>query len=409
MSGQPFRFLQAGSFALDQPLLGFAEIPKPLEELLIDAPYQAAQKVFDAAIEERVDFVILTGDLLDLARPSPRAIAFLLDNFERLNAHGIATYWAGGRLDPPQDWPVAARLPGGVQLFSALEAEELSHFRGDRPVANLVGWSWHGTATTQIVDINSDADGLPTIVVSYGEPDADRLPGHVVDYWALGGQSERQSPAAPQGAIHYAGSPQGRSPHGGGPHGCTLVHVGGDRAIRMQFIATDAVRWHTERLTINREVRPDDIRGLLADRAKQLRAEAQTRPLIVTWKLSGGEHLAGPAARRDLAAEWQAWLREEFAASADKPLLWTQTVEVDQPQLPACWFDEESMLGEFLRSVCELAALEPEDVNPAKHVPQHRSAAFAPLAEWSAEEQQAVLAEAALTGAQLLGAADREA
>ena len=66
MSGQHFRFLHAGGFALDQPLAGLAEIPEPLRELLIDAPYLAAQKVFDAAIEERVDFVVLNGDLLDL-------------------------------------------------------------------------------------------------------------------------------------------------------------------------------------------------------------------------------------------------------------------------------------------------------------------------------------------------------
>ena len=92
MSGQQFRFLHAGGFALDQPLHGLAEIPEPLEELLIAAPYQAAQKVFDAALEERADFVVLTGDLIDLARPSPRAISFLLDNFERLHAHGISVY-----------------------------------------------------------------------------------------------------------------------------------------------------------------------------------------------------------------------------------------------------------------------------------------------------------------------------
>ena len=162
MSGQQFRFLHAGGFALDQPLHGLAEIPEPLEELLIAAPYQAAQKVFDAALEERADFVVLTGDLIDLARPSPRAISFLLDNFERLHAHGISVYWAGGRLDPPQDWPAAARLPSTVKPFASHEPEELSHFRGNRPVVNIVGRSWHGTATFQVGEFKSDADGLPT-------------------------------------------------------------------------------------------------------------------------------------------------------------------------------------------------------------------------------------------------------
>ena len=49
MSGQHFRFLHAGGFLLDQPLSGLVEIPEPLTDLLIDAPFSAAQKVFDAA------------------------------------------------------------------------------------------------------------------------------------------------------------------------------------------------------------------------------------------------------------------------------------------------------------------------------------------------------------------------
>ena len=70
MSGQSFRFLHAGGFQLDQPLSGLAEVPEPLIDPFIDAPFLAAQKVFDTAIEERVDFLALNGDLLDLSRPA---------------------------------------------------------------------------------------------------------------------------------------------------------------------------------------------------------------------------------------------------------------------------------------------------------------------------------------------------
>ncbi len=408
MSGSHFRFLHGGAFALDQPLHGFAEPPEPLGDLLIDAPYQAAQKVFDAALEERVDFVVLTGDLIDLARSSPRAISFLLENFERLDTHGIATYWAGGRLDPPQDWPAAARLAGGVQVFPSLAPEELSHFRGDRPVANLVGRSWHGTASVQVGDFKSDADGLPTIVVAYGQTEAEKLAHQMVDYWALGGQPQRQSLGNAKRLIHYAGSPQGRSPAENGPHGCTLVHVAADRTIRTQFTPTDAIRWQNEQVEIAAGATLDAVREQLAERAEQLRAEADLRPQIVTWKIQGGEHLAGPAARRDLAAEWQAWLRREF--SAGKPVVWTHAVQIDTPQLPDAWFDEESMLGDFLRNLRELAALEPAAVDLAQHVaPQHRTPALAALTSWSEEEHRTVLYDAALTGAELLGAGERDA
>src|SRR5262245_43726980 len=260
MSGQHFRFLHAGGFLLDQPLAGLTEIPEPLTDLLIDAPFTAAQKVFDAAIEERVDFVVLGGDLLDLSRPSVRAISLLLDNFERLHAHGIAVYWACGRLDQPQDWPTAAALPDRVHQFSATAPEELSHFRGERPVANIVGRSWHGTSSFQVGEFRTDDDGLPTIVVANGHNDTQRLAEQLVDYWALGGHAQRETMGTAERIIHYAGSPQGRSPDDMGPHGATLVHISAERTIRTQFVPTDAVRWHTERVAIEDDATLDTVK-----------------------------------------------------------------------------------------------------------------------------------------------------
>lgn len=410
MSGQHFRFLHAGGFALDEPLQGLAEIPDALAPTLADAPFVAAGKVFDAAIEERVDFVVLNGELLDLSGPAARAIAFLLDHFERLAAHNIAVYWATGRLDQPQDWPAVAALPERVRQFVSTAPEELSHLRGDRPVANLVGRSWHGTAGFQVGEFKNDDDGLPTIVIANGTCDPQRLAEQMVDFWALGGQAQRQSLGSARRIVHYAGSPQGRSPDEPGAHGCTLVHVAGDRTIRTQFTPTDAVRWHNEHLAIEADLPLDGLRKLLAERVKQLKAEAESRPLIVTWKLRGGRHLAGPAGRRELAGELQNWLRKEFFLSAGKPAVWTLAVELDQPELPDAWFDEESMLGDFLRNLKEFAQSPASEVSLAPQVPpHHRLPALAKLTEWTEDEYRSVLLDAALTGAQLLGAAEREA
>jgi hypothetical protein len=167
------------------------------------------------------------------------------------------------------------------------------------------------------------------------------------------------------------------------------------------------VRWITERMALRPDITFDAIKETLADRVKQLRAENDGRPLIVTWKLRGGDHLGGPAKRRELSLEWLAWLRKEFAAH--KPCVWTQAVELYVPLLPEDWVGEDSMLGDFLRNLSELEALSPGEVDLAQHIPEHhRAGALAALAEWNEDEHQDVLHEAALTGAHLLGAADRE-
>jgi DNA repair exonuclease SbcCD nuclease subunit len=290
-----------------------------------------------------------------------------------------------------------------------LDPHELSHLRGSRPVANIVGRSWHGTAAVQVGQFKSDADGLPTIVIANGQTDPERLVDQMVDYWALGGQPQRQVQGTAQRVIHYVGSPQGRSPDEPGAHGCALVHVAGDRVIRMQFMPTDAIRWHVEKIAIESDATLESLRQHLADRVKQLRGEAESRPLLVTWNLTGGEHLAGPAGRRDLAAELEARLRTEFFLNEGKHVLWTHKVELDQPDLPEAWFTEESMLGDFLRNLRELAALEPSAVDLSQHIPEHHhTPALAALSQWSEDEHRTLLFESALTGAQLLGAGDRD-
>ena len=55
----PFRFIHASDFHLERPPRGLTEVPDHLRAPFVDAPYRAAERVFDAAIKERVDFVVL--------------------------------------------------------------------------------------------------------------------------------------------------------------------------------------------------------------------------------------------------------------------------------------------------------------------------------------------------------------
>ena len=95
------KFLHASDLHLDRPVTGLAEIPGHLKETLANAPYAAAERLFDRAINERVDFVLLAGDVVDLDQGGPRCAAFLLGQFERLADKNIHVYWCGGGVDHP--------------------------------------------------------------------------------------------------------------------------------------------------------------------------------------------------------------------------------------------------------------------------------------------------------------------
>ena len=407
MTTEAFRFLHASDFHLEQPLTGLAEVPQHLRDTIVDAPYTAALRVFDAAIREQADFLILSGDLIDVERAGPRGLTFLLEQFERLDAQGIAIYWAGGRTDGPQEWPTAATLPSSVQVFPAFKSEQLTHFRGESPIATLWGRSFHGSMSIPAADFGEENDTLFTIAIAHGDADAEKLVQRRVEYWALGGEHNRQTFGSPLRTIHLPGSPQGRSPAEIGPHGCTLVHVSEEQKSRTQFIPTDAIRWLVESIALGSEAGKTELRKLFSDRIKQLRIETEERPLLVKWIVRGGQRLLSTSKRTELTTELLEWLRGEFGGS--RMPLWSLAIEFDEAELPAAHYAEDSMLGDFLRAVRDLETNENADLDLASLLTERQRANdLAALADCSSSEvRQQILQDASILGARLLGAEER--
>ncbi|MBA3481604.1 MAG: metallophosphoesterase, partial [Pirellulales bacterium] len=83
MSQPPLRFVHAGDLHLERPLWGVSEIPDHLREAFLEAPYFAAEQIFETALTEGADALLLSGDVVHLDRAGPRAIVFLSEQFRR--------------------------------------------------------------------------------------------------------------------------------------------------------------------------------------------------------------------------------------------------------------------------------------------------------------------------------------
>ena len=114
MSGEPIRFIHAADLHLEQPMTGIGRVPDALRASLIEAPFLAAQRVFETARLERVDFVVLSGDIAHPLSAGPAGLCFLTEQLQELAAAQIPVYWAGGRIDRFHQWPKAAVLPEPV-------------------------------------------------------------------------------------------------------------------------------------------------------------------------------------------------------------------------------------------------------------------------------------------------------
>jgi DNA repair protein SbcD/Mre11 len=401
MSDRTIRFLHASDFRLDAVPSGLAELPDHLRDTLLDAPFASARRVFDRALSERLDFVVLAGNILQPDLTGPRGTSFLREQFERLQQAGITVYWAGGESDPPEAWPAAFPLPENVRVFAKDHVTDHLHQRNGSPLARIVGTS-RGSRALHPAEFSPDAVGLFTIGVACNEADTAALQAQGIHYWALGGRADRGTLFQTPGIAHYPGTPQGRSPAESGPCGATLVKVDPQGQARMSFIGANALEWRHETLSIETLTSRDDLEALFHQRIKGLTQGSKT-DLLVTWKIAGHGPLATELRRGKLRGDLLDWLRIEHGLKS--PIVWTVGIELAlESALPASLYEQETILGDFVRAVREFE-IDPQIPLDVDSLVGEADAA-GPLAQMVAINDQAtrrrVLHEAALLGIELL-------
>ena len=116
MPGESIRFIHASDFHLESPLGDLDDLPPPLRDAMATAPHEAVKAIFEAALAKNIDFVVLTGDLLNPQAAGPYGMNLLLEQFEMLERL-IAPFERGENATP---------IPGfglGLTIVSAIAQE----------------------------------------------------------------------------------------------------------------------------------------------------------------------------------------------------------------------------------------------------------------------------------------------
>jgi DNA repair exonuclease SbcCD nuclease subunit len=243
-----------------------------------------------------------------------------------------------------------------------------------------------------------------TIAVAHGQADAASLAAHKqIDYWALGGLHASQTLFDDKQTAHYPGTPQARSPDEAGSHSCTLVHIDHARKVRSKSIGTDAVRWCTETIDLGDHSHRNELQRQLRAGMQRLASEATGCPTLVSWTIQAAGPLIRSLRSGGLSRELLEWLRTEFGR-AHPPVWTTELIAESQEAIPDELYEEDTILGDFLRAVRDheqtpsrplaLSAFVPELANN-RHV-------AASLQSVDAGTRRSLLAEAAVLGLDLL-------
>jgi DNA repair exonuclease SbcCD nuclease subunit len=121
-----FRFIHAADIHLDSPLRGLSRYEGIPEDIVRAAPREAFRNLIDRAVQEKVDFVIFAGDVLDGDIRDVNTGIFMVRQFARLERVGIPVFMLKGNHDAASELSQTIQWPPNVHEFSHRKAESFS-------------------------------------------------------------------------------------------------------------------------------------------------------------------------------------------------------------------------------------------------------------------------------------------
>ncbi len=275
----------------------------------VSGTYRSADiwtSIVDLAIQEDVDLLALSGDVVDKESKSYEALGPLHDGLERLDRAGIETVAVTGN----HDHDVLVRLAGvtGTGRFHLLGAggewERHTVERDGRPFLHVDGWSFPrehvGEAPIHAYAPPPD-DGVPVLGVLHGDVgvpgsryapiDLTSLWAHAVDAWVLGHiHTARRFDGPAHSVAFYTGSPLALDPGEPGPHGPWMVELGPDRAPGIRHLQLSPVRYERREIDASGIANQDAFDRALTDTLYALGHHADADAVQV---VSARLHVAG--------------------------------------------------------------------------------------------------------------------
>ena len=301
----PFRFVHTADIHLDSPLRSLALRAPELAGLVGNATRLAFEQTIDLCLEERVDALIIAGDLYDGDQTSMKTALFLAAQLQRLNEAGIRVFIVRGNHDAMSRITRELTFPDNVKVFGGWgETVELERPRGEIPIA-IHGVSFARPRAPQSLVPKfrarvEDAFNIGLLHTSlagstqhedYAPCSVDELATTGLDYWCLG-HIHKHGMYSQRPLIIMPGMPQGRDISEDGPKSVTMVIVGNDGSVDFQLRHSSIAQF--ERLTVDLTGTTDW--SLMVERIdlglKQLRDSVKSEHLVVRLELQGESALA---------------------------------------------------------------------------------------------------------------------
>jgi len=295
-----YRFIHSADIHLDSPLKTLALSDPKLSELIGNATRQALRKIVDLCINERVDALVLAGDVYDGEQTSMKTARFFASEMHRLHQAGIKVFLVRGNHDALSKITNELTLPDNVKLFTGrAEYVEIDPSSGGLPLAiHGISFSEAKAPASLLSKFRPRVENAINIGIlhtsltgsdghnTYAPCTIGELNATGFQYWALGHIHKR---SVYDGAckIVMPGNPQGRDINEAGAKTATLVTIDDDGSLVIEERHTGLAEF--ARIAVNLQNCNDwsDVIGATRSALQAARAETKSEHLVARLLLTG--------------------------------------------------------------------------------------------------------------------------
>jgi DNA repair exonuclease SbcCD nuclease subunit len=336
-----FKFLHAADIHLDSPLRGLERYEGAPVDRIRHATRRALENLVQLALDERVAFVLIAGDLYDGTWRDYNTGLFLCRQMFRLREADIPVFLIAGNHDAENKMTRTLRLPDNVTLFTSVQPQTVEldigvaihgqSFAKAKEERNLAAQYPYAARGLFNVGLLHTCAGGRHGHEAYAPCSSEDLRSREYDYWALGHVHKRE--VFPENrTIIFPGNLQGRDIGETGAKGCMLVTVRDDGTATPEFQSLDVLRWERCEVSAFGAANGDEVMERVSEQLETNRAASEGRPLAVRVEIH-----ASCAAHNQLQVDPHKWINEirRTANEIGGDQIWVEKVNLRTTPCPA--------------------------------------------------------------------------
>lgn len=290
------KVFHAADIHLDSPLRGLAIYEDAPVDELRSATRRALGNLVEAAIEEKVDLLLLAGDVFDGDWHHYSTGAHFAKEMLKLRDAGIEVVSITGNHDAASRITKGLRLPENVHVLSSRKPDT---WKSESLGVAVHGQGYAEQATTTDISLRYPPPVSSLLNIGLLHTSANGRPGHeryapctvdglmnrAYDYFALGHVHAREV-LSDDPPIVFSGAVQGRGMRETGPKGATLIELD-DHGVVHEHRVLDCVRWEIVEVSAADCVDRDEVCGRAVAALRNALAEAGDRLLAARVTITG--------------------------------------------------------------------------------------------------------------------------